>query len=128
MLTALNIGFSVNNIVSSMPIKRGDIYYNQQTFYTKKFLSKSIFKLADLDVIKGYYYIPPSLEEVCCIDFLFNNGKKILFVGTRTDHLEFINMILVSELNLMPINFNKTLVFDNDIGKDYQTIYSRKIS
>ncbi|UPT65902.1 MAG: hypothetical protein M0D57_15510 [Sphingobacteriales bacterium JAD_PAG50586_3] len=127
MLTLLNFGFSVNNIVKSQPIKRGDIYYTDKTFYTKGFLLKRIFKLDDLTIIKGYYYVPPSLEEVCCIDFIFNNGKKILFVGTRTDHLEFINMILVRELNCTPIYFYKTIIFDNDEGKDYQTFYLREL-
>lgn len=120
--------FIVKRLTTENPSMFGSLKYVNKTFVIKGLFFQHLFNLADILAIKGYTEVTFGLEDTCCIDFIFRNGKKILFDGSFKEQQELVNKILIMDLNLQPIDWSRLLIFKNDDGLDYQTIYKNNNS
>ncbi len=120
-----NWDMEVKKITDFEPLINGELKYANKKFILKLRFGRKEWKLSELLLVKGYNLITYGLEEIYCVDFIFPKSEKLLFDVSRIDQQELINSILVNDLRAKPIIWDKFIGFENDEGKNYQTIYHK---
>ncbi len=119
-LPAISGKYIVRKVVNTLPQKRGELLFSNGVVQLKGAWAINVFLLSDLSIIEAYSETSPGLEEYCCIDASFKNGKKILFDGQKKDQQDLINLILVDFLKTDPINWEDAHF---SFSSEKQTLY-----
>lgn len=111
--------YFVRSVATGRSPRLGQIQLWHDKLRIKTLWRKDI-DLAGLQIIEGYLETTPGLEEICCVDLIFSNGRKICLDGSKPDQQELINQILLM-LHAESVNWNTSFgAFSSDKTVVYQ--------
>ena len=97
--------FRVGAVVDHKPKRSGELYFKDGHLIFRK----KAFSIKDIKRIDCYAETVPGLEEICCIDFVLSDGKKILFNGTVESQQRFLDLLFAEYLNIPKIEWHPVL-------------------
>ena len=114
----------IGQIVDHEPGRKGELRLANGQLTVKKRFGRVVLALSQLQRITGYSETTPGLEEVCCVDMLFDNGTVLYLNASHPGQQQFIDLILTTHLGLPAIKWSNVFC---PFGAGKQVIYQRAV-